>query len=63
MTIHIEISNEGHNKEKPWRIRIGDIDGSIGTSNITRAEVIEEVVDAIATLEQKTRKSGDKHGN
>ena len=62
MTIHIEISNAGHNKKRPWRIRIGDCEDSTECSNITTSEVVEEVVDVIEELSQRTKNKEEVRG-
>jgi hypothetical protein len=46
MTIHIEICKSSW-KDGTWNIRIGDIEGSEDTSNITRDEMIQLIKDEI----------------
>jgi hypothetical protein len=41
MTIHIEISKSY--KPDLWRIRIGDLEGAIECSNITKEEILNEI--------------------
>ena len=58
MTIQIEIDNEGYDPIRFWRIRVGDIAGSIECSNISKEAVLKEVSDAIDELAVE-RKSQD----
>ena len=58
-TIHIEICKSEYAEGK-YRIRIGDIQGSSDTGNITRDELMSEIQDAI---EKVAYEQQDEPGN
>ena len=61
MTIHIEIDNRGYHPSRFWRIRIGDITGSTEHSNISKEDVLKEVVDAMDELAILRKSQGCKN--
>ena len=53
-SLRIEICRMGWNAK--WRLRIGDIEGAIESSNITIEEALEEIKNQLEELDRETPK-------